>query len=131
MFRRCTQVLSACELELGVPIRHSDLNRIDTIEDVVRHFEAEVARSEEATREAAAHWTLNLPPNVNIERPPPRPSYNVHPKDPRHYKHPRWRTGDAESGAEGGEEVEEGPGVQSPKPLVLLGRTASKKRSKL
>lgn len=75
-----------------------------------------MVRSEEAKREAAAHWTLNLPSNVSIERPPPKPAYNVHPRDPRHYKHPRWRTVDAELDSEGGE-AEEDPGadgMQSP-----------------
>ena len=83
----------------------------------MRHFEAEVARSEEAKREAAAHWTLNLPSNVSIERPLSKPAYNVHPRDPRHYKHPRWRTVDAETGdeaVEGDEDEDESDGVQSP-----------------
>ena len=88
------QVLSACEQELGFALTHADLNRIDSLDDAVRRFELQIEKAAEAEEEAAAHWTLNLPANVSIDRPPRKPLYNVHPNNPRHYKHPR-NTGEA------------------------------------
>jgi len=59
-------VLSACELELGLAIAHNDLNRIHTPDDLVRYFDTRQQQQREREVADEQHWTKNLPPNVTI-----------------------------------------------------------------
>merc|ERR1740117_396519 len=57
--KKC-RVISACEAAFGFPVPHSDLNKIDTIRDLVQYCDSRIIGVAEAARKAEDHWLLNL-----------------------------------------------------------------------
>ena len=62
--QRKFNLLTACEREFGLPMPHSALNEVGTVEHAAQWWEERIAAEEKRRAEEEQHFTNNAPPNL-------------------------------------------------------------------